>query len=141
MVKAAFGDQALSRSNVFWLYGRFRDGRKDIEDDPRNGRPTEYRNDNHFETINQLFLQNRHLSLRMLANDVNTGKDTVRKGKDTVRKGKDTVRKGKDTVRKGKDTLRKGKDTVRKGEDTVRKGKDTVRKGKDTVRRRVVEDL
>jgi len=44
MVKAAFGDQALSRSNVFWLYGRFRDGRKDIEDDPRNGRPTECRN-------------------------------------------------------------------------------------------------
>ena len=37
MVNAAYGDQALSRSNVFRWYGRFRDGR---EDDPRSGRPT-----------------------------------------------------------------------------------------------------
>ena len=33
MVNAAYGDQALSRSNVFRRYGRFRDGREDIEDD------------------------------------------------------------------------------------------------------------
>ena len=46
MVNAAYGDQALALSNVFRLYGRFRDGREDIEDDPRSGRPTECRNDN-----------------------------------------------------------------------------------------------
>ena len=40
MVHAAYGDQALSRSNVFRRHGRFRDGREDIEDDPRSGRPT-----------------------------------------------------------------------------------------------------
>jgi len=44
MVNAAYGDQAQSLSNVFWWSGRFRDGRKDIEDDLRSGRPTEYRN-------------------------------------------------------------------------------------------------
>jgi len=32
MVNTAYGDQALSRSNVFRWYGRFRDGREDIED-------------------------------------------------------------------------------------------------------------
>jgi len=35
MVNAAYGDQALSRSNVFQWCGRFRDGREDIEDDPK----------------------------------------------------------------------------------------------------------
>ena len=79
MVNAAYGDQALSRSNVFRWYGRFRDGREDIEDDPRSGRPTECRNDNNVERISQLLLQNRHLSLRMLADEVNIGKGTVRK--------------------------------------------------------------
>jgi len=79
MVNAAYGDQALYRSNVFRWYGRFRDGREDIEGDPRSGRPTECRNDNNVEKISHLLLQNRHLSLRMLANEVNIGKDTVRK--------------------------------------------------------------
>jgi len=70
MVNAAYGDQALSRSNVFRWYGRFHDGREDIEDDPRSGRPTECCNDNNVEKISQLLLQNRHLSLRMLAEEV-----------------------------------------------------------------------
>jgi len=79
MVNTAYGDQALSRSNVFRWYGGFRDGREDTEDDPRSGRPTEYRNDNNVEKISQSLLQNRHLSLRMLADEVNIGKDAVRK--------------------------------------------------------------
>ena len=72
IVNAAYGDQALSRSNVFRWYGR-----EDIEDDPKSGRPTECRNDNNVEKISQLLLQNRRLSLRMLADEVNIGKDTV----------------------------------------------------------------
>ena len=79
MVNAAYGDQALFRSNVFWWYGRFYDGREDSEDNSRSGWPTECRNDNKVEKISQLLLQNRHLSLRMLADEVNIGKDTVRK--------------------------------------------------------------
>jgi len=79
MVNAAYGDQALSCSDVFRWYGWFHDGREDIEEDPRSGRPTECRNDNNVEKISQLLLQNHHLSLRMLAYEVNIGKDTVRK--------------------------------------------------------------
>jgi len=79
MVNAAYVDQAPSSSNVFRWYGRFRDGREDTEDDPRSGRPTECRNDNNVEKISQLLLQNRHLSLRMLADEMNIGKGTVRK--------------------------------------------------------------
>jgi hypothetical protein len=79
MVNAAYVDQALIRSNVFRWYGRFRYGEEDTEDDPRNGRPTECRNDNNVEKISQLLLQNHHLSLRILADAVNIGKDTVRK--------------------------------------------------------------
>ena len=79
MVNVAFGDQALSRSNVFRWYERFRGGRENITDDPKSGRPTECRNDDNVEKISELLLQNRHLSLRMLADEANFGKDTVRK--------------------------------------------------------------
>jgi len=79
MVNAAYGDQALSRLNVFRWYGRFHDGRDDSEDDLRSGWPTECRSDNNVEKISQLLPQNRHLSLRMLADEVNIGKDTVRR--------------------------------------------------------------
>ena len=79
MVNVAYGDQALSRSNVFRWYGRFGDGREDMEDDPRSDRPTERRNANNVQKISQLLLQNRHLSLRMLADEANIGKGTVRK--------------------------------------------------------------
>jgi len=78
MVNAAYGDQALSCSNVFRWYGRFRYEQEDTEYDRRSGRPIECRNDNYVEKISQLLLQNSHLSLRMLADEVNIGKDTLR---------------------------------------------------------------
>jgi hypothetical protein len=78
MVNEAYGDQALSHSNVFQWYGRFRDGREDIENDPSIGRPTECRNGNNVEKISQLLLRNRHLELRTLADEVDIGKGTVR---------------------------------------------------------------
>jgi hypothetical protein len=58
-------------------------GREDNEDDLKIVRPTECRNDN-VENISQLSLQNRHLSLRMLADEVNIGKDTVRTKSDVL---------------------------------------------------------
>ena len=79
MVNAAYGDQALSCLNVFRLYGLFRDGWEDLEDDPRSGWPTGCLNDNNIQKISQLLFQNLHLSLRMLADEVKIGKDAVRK--------------------------------------------------------------
>jgi len=40
MVNAAYGDQAISCSNVFRWYGRFNDAQEDTEDNCRSGQPT-----------------------------------------------------------------------------------------------------
>jgi len=77
--KCSLWVQAVFRSIVFQWYGRFRDGREGIEDDARSGRSTVCRSDNNVEKISQFLLQNCHLSLRMLADEVNIGKDAVRK--------------------------------------------------------------
>jgi len=49
MVHAAYGDEALTRSNVFRGYGRFREGREDAQYDPRSGRPSEFRTEGNNE--------------------------------------------------------------------------------------------
>ena len=70
MVRAAYADEALTRSDIFRWYGRFHEGREDIQDDTRSGRPSESRADGNIENVWQLLLQNRHLSLRMIADEL-----------------------------------------------------------------------
>jgi hypothetical protein len=69
IVNAAYGDQAISRSNAVRWYGR------EEGEDHRIGRTTECRNGNNVDKISQLLLQNNHISLRILAEEVNIGKD------------------------------------------------------------------
>jgi len=38
-VQKAYGNEALNRSNVFWWYSRFQDGRGLVEDEERGGGP------------------------------------------------------------------------------------------------------
>jgi len=79
MVRAVYADEALMRSDIFRWYGRFHEGREDIQDDPRSGRPPESRADGNIENARQLLLQNRHLSLRIIADELDISEDTVRK--------------------------------------------------------------
>ena len=79
MVRAAYGDEALTRSDIFRLYGRFHEGREDVQNDPRSGRPSESRADGNIENVRQLLLQNRHLSLRMIADETDISEDTIQK--------------------------------------------------------------
>jgi transposase len=44
MLRTVYGDEALSRSSVLEWFKRFRDGREDLQDEPRSGRPSTSRN-------------------------------------------------------------------------------------------------
>jgi transposase len=43
LVKKAYGNEVVNRSNVFRWYSRFRDRRELVEDDERGGRPKSIR--------------------------------------------------------------------------------------------------
>lgn len=58
MINLAYGDEALTRSNVFRWYGLFRDGRNEVEDNPRSGRPSTSRTDENIENVRQILLKN-----------------------------------------------------------------------------------
>ena len=59
LINKAYGSPAMSRAIVYRWYARFRDGREDVKDDVRSGRPS--------------------TALQMIADCLNIGKETVRR--------------------------------------------------------------
>ena len=49
MLQQVYQEQTLSRSTVFLWHQRFKEGREDVEDDPRGGRPFTSRNETFFD--------------------------------------------------------------------------------------------
>jgi len=47
----AYGDATLSRTMVFKWHKAFKEGRENVEDDPRSGRPTSSTNNENVEVV------------------------------------------------------------------------------------------
>ncbi|KAG5307304.1 GVQW3 protein, partial [Acromyrmex insinuator] len=55
LLKEVYGHECLSRARVFEWFKRFQDGREDVEDDSRPGRPSTSKTDDNIETIGTRF--------------------------------------------------------------------------------------
>jgi hypothetical protein len=55
LLMEVYGDECLSRTQVFELFRRFKDGRGEIEDDPQPGRPCTSNTDADIEMSAKLF--------------------------------------------------------------------------------------
>ncbi|KAJ8958130.1 hypothetical protein NQ318_006066 [Aromia moschata] len=51
MLKEVYGDECLSRTQVFEWFKRFKEGRETTEDDPRPGRPSTSKTGENIEKI------------------------------------------------------------------------------------------
>jgi transposase len=78
LLQKAYGSDSLSRSMTFVWFKRFREGRESLKDDERSGRPTTSRNEQTIGKVQQLVMQDRHITLRMLSVELNVSKDTIR---------------------------------------------------------------
>ena len=60
-------------------YAHFRDGREDMQDDVRNGRPSTARTDENVESVHRLLTEERRTTLQTIADCLNIGNETVRR--------------------------------------------------------------
>ena len=79
LINKAYGSPAMSRAIVYRWYARFRDGREDVKDDARSGRPSTARTDENVESVRRLLTEDRRTTLYMIADRLNIGRETVRR--------------------------------------------------------------
>ena len=77
MLQEVYGDETMSRSRVFEWHKRFKDGREDVEDDSRSGRPSTSRTDDNVERVKQVVRADRRMTVRMIASELGINRDTV----------------------------------------------------------------
>jgi len=78
LLEEAYGAAAMKRTTVFEWHKRFKEGRDDVKDDERSGRPRTRRTDENVEKVRKLVCTDGSLSLRMMARKLNLHINTVR---------------------------------------------------------------
>jgi hypothetical protein len=63
---------------VFELFKRFKDGREDLQDDPRSRRPSASRNADAMANIREMAVRDHRWALRMMAAELNISKEPIR---------------------------------------------------------------
>jgi hypothetical protein len=75
----AFGCDSVSRAQVFRWHKDFSNRRQTIADKPRSGRAASVRESMNVVRVKVLIRQGRHLTIRMIADELNTNECTVQK--------------------------------------------------------------
>ena len=70
MLTVSFGKSTISRTQVQLWYNRFKEGRKDINDNARPSRPSTSTTDENIEAVKKMISDNRGISIRDVADDV-----------------------------------------------------------------------
>jgi transposase len=79
LIKQAYGGNAVSLTRVLEWYARFRDGRENLEDNERSGRPTAVRTPDTIESVRELISTDCRMVLRVMEEELEIIRETVRK--------------------------------------------------------------
>jgi len=77
LLRTAYGDAVLSSSQALRWYKAFKDGREGIEDEQCAGRPSTSRTENNVARVKAVLDRDRHLSVRLMAEEVGLPKTDV----------------------------------------------------------------
>jgi len=71
-----YGDYALKKTAVYKWVKRFSEGRESVTDEERSGRPATSRTEENIPRIRQILRENRRLTVRSIAEQVNIDRET-----------------------------------------------------------------
>jgi len=77
LLTVAYGEYAMKKSNVVKWHGRFKEGREDVQDDPRSGQPKTQRTYANVDRVRTLVHSDRRVGVRVIAEKLNMNKETV----------------------------------------------------------------
>jgi hypothetical protein len=77
VVSEMYGGEAVKKSSVSVWHILFKDGRENVEDNERSGRPRSQRTDENVEIVRCLVHSDKRLSIRAMAMQLNLNKETV----------------------------------------------------------------
>ena len=77
LLQEVYGDATMSRTRIFEWHKRFREGREDVEDDPKSGRPTTSRTNENVERVREKVRSDRRLTVRMIADELSMNSERV----------------------------------------------------------------
>jgi len=78
LLTVAYGEYAMKKSSVFEWYKRFKEGREDVQGDPRSGQPKTQRTDANVDRVRTLVRSDRRLGARVIAEELNMNRETAR---------------------------------------------------------------
>ena len=68
MITGAYGEASMDRSNAYRWYKMFCEGREDVNDEERAGRPS---TDENIDEVKKIVLVNRGITVREVSEDLN----------------------------------------------------------------------
>ena len=71
MLVQVYGDNAMKKTAVYKWLKRFSEGRESVTDEERSGRPATSRTEENFAKVRQTLRENRRLTVRNIAEQVN----------------------------------------------------------------------
>ena len=77
LLQDVYGDDTMSRTCLFEWHRRFKEGRVEVEDDRRSGRPSTSRTDENVESVRQKVRSNRCLTVRMIADELGMNSESI----------------------------------------------------------------
>jgi len=73
-----YGDSAMKKTAVYKSVKRFSEGIKSVTEEERSGRPATSRTEENIAKVRQILRENRRLTVRSIAEQVNIDRETVR---------------------------------------------------------------
>jgi len=79
MLVQVYGNNAMKKRAVYKWMKRFSEGRESVTDEERSGRPATSRTEENIAKVRQIVCENRRLTVRSIAEQMDIDKETVRK--------------------------------------------------------------